>query len=91
MEIIDTEEIFFPSGGNIAAIATTAPLNKQKNISQKYGGISPLCDIGSVEISASAELGGERTKLTQHWWKLIKKRYSISQDIISRIWKEPQR
>ena len=72
-------------------IALATPLKKQKNSYQKYEGISPLCDIGSVEISASAELGGERTKLTQHWWKLIKKRYSISQDMISRIWKEPQR
>ena len=69
LEIIDTEEIFFPSGGNIAAIATTAPLNKQKNISQKYGGISPLCDIATVAMTAAVEMKKIITKMKCHWWK----------------------
>ena len=56
LKIIDTEESPPPSVGTITSMDTTVPLKKQKNSSQKDGGISPLGGISAVIITDTVEL-----------------------------------
>ena len=56
MEIIDTEEIFLPSGGTNTETSLAASLNNQKNGSHKYGGIYPLGGITPVAMEAASDL-----------------------------------
>ena len=89
LEISDTKEIFLPSGGTNTETSLAASLNNQKNGSHKYGGIYPLGGIATVAMAAAADLKNMITNMTRHLCKSRKRKTSLSQEVVSRLWQKP--